>query len=127
LQAQAGWWLATELARCADQETSPDRQEQARRQAGRATDGGNLRHFACHRAPTPEISRGFAFSKQALSRHVAILEDAGLVRRTVRGRVHDLTLVRAPLTEVSGWLGEVERGWRTSLDRLDAVLRSRSD
>jgi DNA-binding transcriptional ArsR family regulator len=76
---------------------------------------------------TPEVGRGFGFSKQALSRHIAILESAGLVRRTVRGRVHDLTLVRAPLTEVSGWLAEIERGWQSSLDRLDAVLRSRND
>ncbi len=76
---------------------------------------------------TPEIGRGFGFTKQALSRHVAILENAGLVRRKVRGRVHDLTLVRTPLTEVSGWLAEVERGWQASLDRLDAVLRSRND
>jgi DNA-binding transcriptional ArsR family regulator len=76
---------------------------------------------------TPEVSRGFGFSKQALSRHIAILEDAGLIRRTVRGRVHDLALVRAPLTEVSGWLAEIERGWQSSLDRLDVVLRSKSD
>ena len=76
---------------------------------------------------TPQIGRGFGFSKQALSRHVAVLESAGLVRRTVRGRVHDLTLVRAPLTEVTGWLDEIERGWQASLDRLDAVLRSTSE
>ena len=73
---------------------------------------------------TPEIGRGFGFSKQALSRHLAVLENAGLVRRTRHGRVHDLALVRAPLTEVTGWLTEVERGWQASLDRLDEVLRS---
>src|SRR5215831_15237518 len=76
---------------------------------------------------TPEIGRGFGFSKQALSRHVAVLESAGLVRRTLRGRVHDLTLVRAPLTEVTGWLDEIDRGWQASLDRLDAILRSTSE
>jgi DNA-binding transcriptional ArsR family regulator len=74
--------------------------------------------------PTPELGHRFGFTKQALSKHIAILEGAGLVRRTVRGRVHDLTLVRAPLTEVTGWLAEVERGWQASLDRLDEVLRS---
>jgi DNA-binding transcriptional ArsR family regulator len=74
--------------------------------------------------PTPELSRRFGFTKQALSKHIAILESAGLVRRTVRGRVHDLALVRDPLTEVTGWLTEVERGWEASLDRLDEVLRS---
>jgi DNA-binding transcriptional ArsR family regulator len=73
---------------------------------------------------TPEIGRGFGFSKQALSRHIAVLEGAGLVSRTVHGRVHDLALVRDPLAEVSGWLTEVERGWQVSLDRLDQVLRS---
>ena len=73
---------------------------------------------------TPEIGRSFAFSKQALSRHVAILEGAGLVRRTVRGRVHELTLVHGPLAEVSDWLSEIRRGWRANLDRLDIVLRS---
>ncbi|MGN6791065.1 MAG: ArsR/SmtB family transcription factor [Streptosporangiaceae bacterium] len=76
---------------------------------------------------TPQIGQGFGFTKQALSRHVAVLENAGLVRRMVRGRVHDLTLVQAPLAEVSGWLAEVERGWQASLDRLDMVLRSNRD
>jgi DNA-binding transcriptional ArsR family regulator len=60
--------------------------------------------------PTPELGRRFGFTKQALSKHIAILEGAGLVR--------------APLTEVTGWLAEVERGWQASLDRLDEVLRS---
>jgi DNA-binding transcriptional ArsR family regulator len=75
-------------------------------------------------ATTPEIGRLFGFSKQALSRHVAVLEQAGLVHRLVRGRVHELSLVPAPLDEISGWLAEIHRGWQASLDRLDAVLRS---
>jgi DNA-binding transcriptional ArsR family regulator len=78
-------------------------------------------------ALTPDIGRSFGFSKQALSRHVAILEGAGLVRRTVRGRVHELTLIQAPLAEVSDWLSEIRRGWRANLDRLDTVLRSMDD
>ena len=69
---------------------------------------------------TPELGRRFGFTKQALSKHIAILEGAGLVRRTVRGRVHDLALVQAPLTEVTGWLTEVQRGWQASLDQLGA-------
>jgi DNA-binding transcriptional ArsR family regulator len=73
---------------------------------------------------TPEIGRHFGFTKQALSRHVAVLEGAGLVQRLARGRVHHLSLVPAPLGEVSGWLGEIRRGWEANLDRLDAVLRS---
>jgi DNA-binding transcriptional ArsR family regulator len=73
---------------------------------------------------TPEIGQRFGFSKQALSRHLALLEGAGLIQRLARGRVHELSLVPAPLGEVSGWLAEIRRGWETNLDRLDEVLRS---
>jgi DNA-binding transcriptional ArsR family regulator len=75
-------------------------------------------------ATTPDIGRHFGFTKQALSRHVAVLEGAGLIQRVARGRVHKLSLVPAPLGEVSGWLAEIRRGWEANLDRLDAVLRS---
>ena len=74
---------------------------------------------------TPDIRQAFSFSKQALSKHMAILEEAGLVRRSLRGRVHELTLVRAPLGEISDWLTEIRRGWQANLDRLDVVLRNR--
>ncbi|MBV9720102.1 MAG: winged helix-turn-helix transcriptional regulator [Candidatus Eremiobacteraeota bacterium] len=74
---------------------------------------------------TPEVASQFEFTKQALSRHVAILEDAGLVRRTMRGRTYDLVLVPEPLDHISRWLVEIRRGWCASLDRLDQVLRSK--
>jgi DNA-binding transcriptional ArsR family regulator len=76
---------------------------------------------------TPEIGRQFGFSKQALSRHLSLLEDAGLIQRLARGRVHELSLVPVPLGEVAGWLADIRRGWETNLDRLDAVLRSSGD
>lgn len=76
---------------------------------------------------TPEVGRHFGFSKQALSRHVGVLEGAGLVKRTVRGRVHELSLVPTPLGEVSDWVTQIRRGWESSLDRLDDVLRSADD
>lgn len=75
---------------------------------------------------TPEVGKHFRFSKQALNRHVGLLESAGLIERTLRGRVHELVLVPGGLSEVSGWVAEVRRGWEASLDRLDEVLR-RSD
>lgn len=73
---------------------------------------------------TPEIGRRFAFSKQALSRHVAVLDSAGLIERRVHGRVHELSLVPVALGEAAGWLTHVHRAWETNLDRLDLVLRS---
>jgi len=72
---------------------------------------------------TPEIGRDFRLTKQALSRHVGLLEEAGLVSRTLHGRVHELTLVPRRLDPVSRWVAELHRGWSANLDRLDEVLR----
>jgi DNA-binding transcriptional ArsR family regulator len=74
-------------------------------------------------ASTPEIALQFDLTKQALSRHLAVLEDAGLVERTMRGRTYDLALVPAPLDRISRWLGGIRRGWHANLDRLDAMLK----
>jgi DNA-binding transcriptional ArsR family regulator len=76
---------------------------------------------------TPEIGRNFGFTKQALSRHVSLLESAGLIARTVRGRVHELSLVPRRLDGMARWVAELRRGWGASLDRLDEVLRARND
>jgi DNA-binding transcriptional ArsR family regulator len=76
---------------------------------------------------TPEIGRHFGFTKQALSRHVGLLESAGLVSRTLHGRVHELALVPRRLDGVVRWVSELRRGWAASLDRLDEVLRARND
>jgi DNA-binding transcriptional ArsR family regulator len=73
---------------------------------------------------TTQIGRHFAFSKQALSRHIALLEEAGLIARTTTyGRVHELSLVPQPLDRVAQWVHHLRRGWTASLDRLDDVLR----
>jgi len=76
---------------------------------------------------TPEIGRHFGFTKQALNRHVNLLEEAGLVARTLHGRVHELSLVPRRLDGVARWIVELRRGWGASLDRLDEVLRARAD
>ncbi len=72
---------------------------------------------------TRDVAEGFAFTKQALSRHLALLEGAGVVARAASGRNHILTLVPAPLVGVSDWVEEIRRGWTASFDRLDAILR----
>ena len=59
---------------------------------------------------TPEIGRHFGFTRQALNRHVGILEDAGLIRRTLKGRVHEVALVRGSLDEMADWVSIVRRG-----------------
>src|SRR5580765_6714614 len=59
---------------------------------------------------TPELGRRFGFTKQALSRHMALLERAGLVARTLHGRVHELVLVPGRLDGVVRWIDELRRG-----------------
>jgi DNA-binding transcriptional ArsR family regulator len=74
---------------------------------------------------TPEIGRYFGFTKQALSRHVGLLEGAGLVSRRRRGRVDEVTLVPRQLDDLVSWVNELRRGWTASLDRLAEVLNER--
>lgn len=76
------------------------------------------------RRSTTDVAEQFGFTKQALSRHMAVLEEAGLIERTIVGRTHRLALVPAQLDRVARWLVELRRGWQASLDRLDHVLRS---
>ncbi len=71
---------------------------------------------------TPELGRTFEMSKQALSRHVHVLEAAGLVAREPHGRVHELRLEPGPLDEIAEWTALRRRAWEANLDRLDAVL-----
>jgi DNA-binding transcriptional ArsR family regulator len=82
-----------------------------------------LRRLARGAATTPEIASQFRFTKQAMSRHVAVLERAGLVGRSNRGRVRSLTLVPTQLDRISLWIAELRHGWHASLDRLDEVLK----
>jgi DNA-binding transcriptional ArsR family regulator len=84
-----------------------------------------LRRLASGDAATARIARDFDFSKQALSRHIAVLEDAGLVKRTVRGRERRLALAPSRLHDVATWLFQLHRGWQRSFDRLDEVLQNK--
>ena len=59
---------------------------------------------------TPEIGRRFGFTKQALNRHVGLLARAGLVRRTLHGRVHEIELVPRRLDSLTRWVDELHRG-----------------
>jgi DNA-binding transcriptional ArsR family regulator len=76
---------------------------------------------------TPALACSFAISKQALNRHLVVLEGTGLIERRLHGRVHELTLHAAPLAGVSDWLADIRRGWEANFDRLDHILRGAYD
>jgi len=66
-----------------------------------------------------DLAQPFAMSLNAVSKHVKVLERAGLVRRARQGREHVLSLDAAPLREVARYCSRFERYWNERLDRLE--------
>jgi len=78
-----------------------------------------------HGATVTELAAAHPISLAAVSKHIRVLEDAGLVRRTIVGREHRLTLEPAPLGAAAGWIDTYRNFWEERLDLLEARLRSR--
>ena len=70
-----------------------------------------------------QLARRFPVSFNAVSKHVKVLERAGLVSRRIRGREHWLRLRTGPLHEAARWLARQRTFWNSRLDALEAVLR----
>ena len=77
-------------------------------------------------ARVTDVAAPFAMSLAAVSKHVKVLEKAGLVRRAKNGREHTLELDAAPLREVASWAGHFEQYWTERLDRLEAYFTQRN-
>ena len=69
-----------------------------------------------------DLAARFPMTFNAVSKHVKVLEQAGLVRRRVRGREHLLRLDPRPLREAAGWLEGYREFWELRLDALEALL-----
>lgn len=82
-----------------------------------------LRALAGGERSVSQLAAPFAMSLAAASKHIKVLEGAGLVARRVQGRVHFCRLEPGPLASANEWLGFYERFWTSRLDRLDALLR----
>jgi DNA-binding transcriptional ArsR family regulator len=70
-----------------------------------------------------DLARPYAMSLPAVSKHLRVLEKAGLVHRRRDGRVHRLKLEAAPMKQAAQWIEEYRRFWEQSLDRLDEYLK----
>jgi DNA-binding transcriptional ArsR family regulator len=84
-----------------------------------------LARLAQGNARVTEIAAPFAMSLNAVSKHLKVLEGAGLIEREKRGRDHILALRAAPLRQVSAWLQDYERYWTGRLDRLEAHFQQK--
>ena len=70
-----------------------------------------------------QLAEPFAMSLAAASKHIKALENAGLIRREVRGRTHLCRLEPGPLASAHEWLGFYKRFWTGRLDVLERLLR----
>ncbi|HEV7478868.1 MAG TPA: metalloregulator ArsR/SmtB family transcription factor [Roseiarcus sp.] len=74
-----------------------------------------------------QLALPFAMSLAAASKHIKVLESAGLIQREVRGRAHLCRLDPGPLEGAHEWLSFYERFWTARLDILDRLLRDEDE
>jgi DNA-binding transcriptional ArsR family regulator len=86
-----------------------------------------LARLAERPAMVTELAQPFAMSLPAVSRHIRVLERAGLVARAVDGRVHHCSLSAAPLKDIEKWLRQYRRFWEGTLDSLARYVQDDSD
>ncbi len=78
-------------------------------------------------ATVGEVTRDFGVSKPTISRHLKMLEEAGVVSRVIDGRTHRLALRPEALAEASEWLDVQRQRWERLFDVVDEYLEERKE
>ena len=91
---------------------------------GDATRRRMLRELASGERTVSQLAEPFAMSLAAASKHIKSLENAGLIRREVRGRTHLCRLDPGPLASAHQWLSFYKRFWTDRLEVLERLLRT---
>ena len=86
-----------------------------------------LARLAKRPAMITELADPFAMSLPAVSRHIRVLEHAGLVTRSVEGRMHRCSLNPGPFKTVEGWLTHYRKFWEENLSALAQYVESGQD
>jgi DNA-binding transcriptional ArsR family regulator len=82
-----------------------------------------IARLAASDARVTEIAAGFPISLNSVSKHIRMLERAGLVEREVIGRDHYLSLNAKPLAEAADWIDEYRRFWTGKLAALEDFIK----
>lgn len=82
-----------------------------------------LARLAAGEATVTELAAPFAMSLPAVSKHLKVLERAGLIARSRQAQWRPCRLEAAPLKEVADWVSDYRHHWEQRLDRLDDYLR----
>jgi DNA-binding transcriptional ArsR family regulator len=81
-----------------------------------------LQRLSAGEARVTDVAAPFDISLNSVSKHIRMLEKAGLVRRRIAGKEHLLSFNRAPLDEAASWIEHHRAMWTQSLRALDALL-----
>lgn len=85
-----------------------------------------LHRLARGQASVGEVAAPFDISLPAMSKHIRVLETAGLIRRHLDGRTHRLQLVAEPMRGAAGWIAEYAEFWSQQLDALGRFFEDES-
>jgi len=78
-------------------------------------------------ASVGEVTRDFGVSKPTISRHLKLLEEAGVVSRVIDGRTHRLALQPEALAEASDWIESQRERWERLFDVVGEYLEERKE
>jgi len=85
---------------------------------------GMLASLALGEKSIGELAGPLSMSFAGASKHVKVLEDAGLIARRRVGRTHLISIEAEPLEEAERWIRQWEKFWAVSLDRLEALVKA---
>ena len=88
---------------------------------------GMLAQLALGETSVGELAEPYKMSLAGASKHVKVLEAAGLVARRKHGRTHLCSLEAKPLEEAERWLRQWEKFWNVRLDRLEAAIQRQKE
>lgn len=86
---------------------------------------GIVERLAAGPATVGEATRGFGVSKPAISKHLRVLEETGVVTRVIEGRTHRLSLDTHRLDEAAGWMDRQRALWERMFDVVDDYLKEK--
>lgn len=89
--------------------------DQTRRAMIRALSRGEVRSAS-------ELGQAFDSAQPTISRHLKVLEHAGLIERTIEGRIHKFRLRQRPLQEAGQWIARHQAFWTGAVDQLERLL-----
>ncbi|MEX0628492.1 MAG: metalloregulator ArsR/SmtB family transcription factor [Cucumibacter sp.] len=101
-----------------------DHLDQVFQALGNRTRRALLAVLASGPAKVTDLARPFGISLNAVSKHLAVLERAGLIERTITGRIHSCALEGAPMADADAWLRRYRAFWGDRLDRLTRYVEN---